>query len=29
MNLAAGDILTPKTGPVRGLFIVLSGLLTI
>jgi signal transduction histidine kinase len=29
MQLAPGDILTPKTGPVRGLFVVLSGLLTI
>jgi signal transduction histidine kinase len=29
LPLAPGDVLTPKTGPVRGLFVVLSGLLTI
>jgi signal transduction histidine kinase len=29
MHLAPGDILTPKTGPVTGLFIVLGGHLTI
>src|SRR5688572_25885161 len=29
MHLGTGDVLTPKMGPVRGLYVVLSGLLSI
>jgi signal transduction histidine kinase len=29
LSLAPGDVLTPKTGPVRGLYVVLSGMLSI